>query len=414
MATEVLLVAIAASAVFLIALKLSSRWTAAATSFIAVPIILTGEFYFPGCTELPGITLALVAMAASVFGRPALAGSCMGLLVFTKLIFVPIALLGVSCFFLTDRRFSHFIFIVLGASASVALIVLVLFIRSELLPFVEMIRLNIAYSQGALIGSKKGLVSLATHIKIIGGWNNLFAQIVPLLLGIMLALITLSKQLKCNHIQIAISAACILTLAGSLAVLSMTGLWDHHRQILYITAILVILSLMRLLDASAKIARLHTLGLIFLIGFLIGHLSLSSYVTAIRNFRGSYAELAQVSPETRRLLAIGSSGIYARFGINDDMGHAVGLGNWKLACPRFHQFPFEPAALLDKVFECASTAPTLIISAHIVPQGPSWMWMPQVDWTAWNEFVAKVEHLTKSYSCDASSGLRVCTRAAAK
>jgi hypothetical protein len=301
---------------------------------------------------------------------------------------------------------------VLGAFASMALVVLVLFTRRELLPFVEMIRLNIAYSQGALIGSKKGLGSLAAHIKIVGGWNKLFALIVPLLLGITLAVITLSKPLKCNRVQIAILAACILTLAGSLAVLSLTGLWYHHLQILCITAILVALSLTPLFDASAKIARLPTLGLIFLVGLLVGSLSLSGYAAAIRNFRRSYANLGQLSPETRRLLAVGGSGTYARFGSNDDMGHGVGLGNWKLACPRFHQYPWEPAELLNKVFECASKAPTLIISQHLVPEGPSWRWMPQIDWTTWNEFVAKVEDLTKRYSCDAGSGLRVCTRAA--
>lgn len=404
-ATEVLLVAIAASAAFFIALKLASRWTAVATSFIATPIILTGEFYYPGYTELPGITLVLVAMAASVFERPALAGSCIALLAFTKLIFVPIALLGVSCFLLADRRFFDFIFVVLGASASMALIVLVLFIRSELSAFAETIRLNVAYSQGGLIGSKKGLASLATHIKRIGGWS-LFAEIVPLLLGTTLALIALSKKFKNNDGQIAISAACILTLAGSLALLSITGLWDQHRQILYIPAIIVVLSLTPLLESSVEIARLRTLGLIFLIGFIMaGPLSLRAYIKAIGSFPESYAELAQLSPETQRLLSIGSSGIYARFGQNDDMGHAVGLGNWKLACPRFHQYPFESAALLNKVFECASTAPALIISADMVPV---------TDWPLWNEFVARVEHLTESYSCDARSSLRVCTRAVAK
>jgi hypothetical protein len=404
-AAEAVLIAIAAAAAFLMAVKLASRWTAVATSFITVPIILTGEFYTAGCTGLPGIVLTLVAMAASAFERPVLAGSCIGLLVFAKLIYVPIALLGVCCFSLADRRFFDLIYIALGVSMSVALIVGVLLIRGELSPFVEATRLNIAYSQGGLIGFKKGLAALVAHIRLIGGWS-LLGDIIPMLLGIILALIALSRKSERNRSQIAISAAAILTFVGSLAVLSITGLWGEHRQILYIPSIIVVLSLTSLLDVSVEVARLRTLGLFFLVGLMMaGTLALKQYISAVRSFREAYAALNELSPESRRLLAIGSSGTYARFGTIGDSGHAVGLGNWKLACPRFHQYPFESAALLNEVFKCASTAPVLIISAGLEPAG----------WPSWDAFVARVEHLVaEDYSCDASSGLRVCTRAPGK
>jgi hypothetical protein len=403
-AAEALLVAIAASAAFLLAVKLASRWTAMAISFIAVPIILTGEFYYPGYTELPGIALTLVAITASAFERSALAGFCIGLLIFTKLIYVPIALLGVSCFSLTDRRFFDFISIALGASVSVALIVGVLFTRNELSPFLETIMLNIAHSHGNLIGSKKGLASLVEHMRLagLGGWN-LLAKLVPILLGIMVALIILSSKPGRKHTQIAISATCVLTFVGSLAVLSVTGYWDIHRQILYIPSIITLISLSSLLDASVEVARLRTLGLIFLIGLMMsGTLTLQEDFGAVRSFRGAYAAFDEVSPETRRLLAIGSSGTYARLGQNDDDGHAAGLSNWKLACPRFHQYPFYSATVLNEILECASTVPVLIVSAGIAPQP---------DWPSWNEFVASVENLlAHNYSCDANSGLRICTR----
>jgi hypothetical protein len=413
-ATEVSLVAITAAASFIISLKLSSTWIAASTSFITVPMILTGSFYYPGLTELPGIALTLVAVAASVFELPALAGFCLGLLVFTKLIFVPIALLGVmgvSCLSPREQRFSSIMFIVVGSISSIAIIVLLLFTRNELRPFIETIRQNMAYSQGALIGPRVGLRSLARHVELIGGWNI----VAPLLIGITLVVMNLSRQPNFNRIEVGISAAAILTFLGSLAVLAMTGLWDQHRQIIYIATILIVISLTPLLDASSKIARLWTLALVCLIGLGIDPSSLKLYRVAISRFRASYASLAQLSPETRRLLAISNSGAYARFGTNDDMGHAVGLAHWKLVCPEFHQYPFEPAVRLEKVFECASRAPTLIISPNIVPQGaPQWTWMPQIDWAAWNEFVTKVEQLAKTYSCDASSGLRICTRTSAE
>ncbi len=53
------------------------------------------------------------------------------------------------------------------------------------MPFIETIKLNIAYSQGSLIGSKKVLASLAEHIKWIGP-QLLSGAAAPITLAIML------------------------------------------------------------------------------------------------------------------------------------------------------------------------------------------------------------------------------------
>jgi hypothetical protein len=80
------------------AVKLASRWTVIAICFIAVPIAITGRFYIPRDTELPGIALVLASIAALSYERPISAGLCIGLLAFAKLIFVPIAVAGVGSF----------------------------------------------------------------------------------------------------------------------------------------------------------------------------------------------------------------------------------------------------------------------------------------------------------------------------
>ena len=77
--------------------------------------------------------------------------------------------------------------------------------------------LDIAYSQGSLIGSKKGLASLAEHMSRIGGWR-LFGEMIPILLAIMLTFIILSGSHARNRTRLAIAGACILTCVGSLAV----------------------------------------------------------------------------------------------------------------------------------------------------------------------------------------------------
>jgi hypothetical protein len=401
-AAEALLIAIAAAAVHFMAVKLSSQWTAVAISLIAVPITLTGVFYFAGYTELPGIALVLVAITASAYGRPIMTGACIGLLAFTKLIFVPIALIGVGSFLLAHRRLLEVLVLGLSALLSAILIVCVLAVRSELLPFIETIRLNFAYSQGILIGSKKGVAALAEHMRRIGGWR-LFGEVIPILLAVMLNFIILSGSQARNRTQRAIAGACILTFIGSLAVLSMTGLWWQHKQILYIPSTLAVLGLTPLLDVARSKARLPTLGLVILIGYLMaGTLALQEYIERIWSFSEVYAELGELSPEARRLLTIGNSGTYARLGQNDDLAHAIGLRHWKLACPKFHQYTFEPADLLNEVFKCAAKAPILIISASFQsrPDAPP----------SWNEFVGRVEHITENYLCDARSGLRVCIR----
>jgi hypothetical protein len=236
--------------------------------------------------------------------------------------FVPIALMGVVCFY---RRFSELAILALGALICAAFIVALLFARGELWPLVQTVKMNIAYSQGSLIGSNHGVASVVAHLKRLGG-SNLFAEVVPTLLAITVGLIALPRESEFHETRQAMIAASILTFVGAFAVLSTTGLWQQHRQILYIPAVVAVLAVSPLLDSAAKIARLRTLGLIFLIGFLMaGPFTLKEHIAHIRTFRESYAALHELSPEAQRLLAIATFGTYARLGGNDDEGHAFGL-----------------------------------------------------------------------------------------
>jgi hypothetical protein len=399
--SEIMLIAIAVAAAYLMAIKVSSQWTAAAISFIAVPIILTGASYLPGFSELPGIALVLVAIVASAYRRPVLAGACLGLLVFMKLIYVPVALLGISCFPLARREFFDASAIALGAFAAALIVIAVLLARSELLPFIETIKLNIAYSQGYLIHSKKGFAVVVEHLRRIGrgAGGDFVRELAPISLAIALIVIALSGIRDRSRAQLAITGACVSTLVCSLLVLSLTGLWSYHKQILYIPTVFAVLGLASLLDVAANRTRLPTLGLVILTGYLMaGAPNPTKYFQSLQK---SYAKLSWLSPEPQRLLQIGDTGTYARFGWGDK-GHAIGLQHWKLACPRFHQAFHTPEAVLNKIFECASTSPTLLIASNF--------W-PQPGWPSTKEFVTRVEHLlNESYSCDADSGLRICTR----
>lgn len=94
---EILWLLLAVIAAYFLASRLADKRAAMVTGFIAVPIILTGAFYVPGYTHLPGTSLCLAAYALALRGRLTLAGLATGILLFTKLIMAPVAGALVAC-----------------------------------------------------------------------------------------------------------------------------------------------------------------------------------------------------------------------------------------------------------------------------------------------------------------------------
>lgn len=413
-AAEVLLIGIASAASYSIAILSSSRWSAAAISLIAVPIVVTGRFYLAGYAFLPATSLILVASAASAYGRPALAGVSVALLLFAKINVFPIGIAGVACFLLSRNRHSEMITFVAVAFVTVITFVCVLMAREEFWPYVNVVRLNVAYSQGAVVGEKTGLALIAAHmVSVYVPWvAAIFLANMVILAGMLILQLT-------SRISVAISTASVATLATSMLVFGLTGIFNHHNQMLVTPAVFAMIGLAPFLDwavekGSSKIA---IVGLAIVAAFILGGLPKpSKYVQSATSVGKSYSALGELSPEARRLLAVGASGTYARFGTNDGQGHAYGLKNWRLACPRFHQYDFEPKSILDTVFDCASAAPTLIVSETFGQHEPvredaygySWRHTTKT----WDDFVVRVERLlAQNYSCDARTDrLRICQR----
>lgn len=404
-AAEVMLVGLCVASAYVIATMVASRWVAAAVAFVAVPIIVTGNFYVPGMTHLPGIALTLVASAAAAKGRPGLSGVCLAMLFFTKLILMPVAVAAVGCFLLVRRRPFEFMTCILFAGVSTLAFVALLVARGELWPFIDAQVLNYQYSRGTHVGDTTGLALIGAHfervnIKALGG------ELVAIALAIALAFIPVRQHRRSAPTRLAVLGAVILTTLASLVVLSLTGMWLHHDQVMYIPAIFAALALAPLLELAASRARLPAMAALVLSAyFLGGTIWAGQYVRAFKKFPETYASLNELSPETKRLLAIAPSGSYARLGGNDDMGHAIGLRQWKLLCARFHLYPIYSADILDPTLECASKAPVLIVANTFTPShardaNPDW-----------NEFVARGEQmLAEEYICDAKTGLRVCKR----
>lgn len=81
------------------------------------------------------------------------------------------------------------------------------------------------------------------------------------------------------------------------------------------------------------------------------------------------ADSTRVPVEAAALLAVaGASGSYARFGSNDDGGHANGLSGWNLGCARFHQYAFLDDDTLQTYVSCITTVDAVIVSSGSTAQ----------------------------------------------
>jgi len=235
-----------------------------------------------------------------------------------------------------------------------------------------------------------------------GRGSGLSGQIILIILVNVVALFQLFFSDRARE-GVAMALVSFAILPVSLGILAITGLWEHHVQILYIPTLISIVAVAPLFELAARKAPVLTLLTVILCACILGGpVTMNRYLSSIKNFRSTLAQMSTLPPEARQVLAVGDSGTYARLGQNDDLGHAIGLRNWHLACPRFHQYPFLPKELLDEVRDCASKTPVLILSAALKARdtGPA----------EWNEFVTDIESLVKSYHCDDVSGVRVCRR----
>ena len=391
---ELLLFVVAAASAYSIACRLASQRAAFVIAFVGIPIILTGAFYWAGYTHLPGISLCLAAFALSLRGRLAAAGVALGLLAFTKLIMLPMALALVMCALAFERFLPA---IRLWVSLVLTLVVgsTLLMIRSEFYPFLDVMRLNFTYSHNQLVAS------FADRLQMLAS-ENLTVILLSIVVGMLVAFLARSPNDRALALM---GSATLIALTLALLTLALAGVWNHHAQILYVPAALVAISLApRLVTALNQSQAVFAVLLVVCFSLLLGGVtSLEAYTgNPFHKWADKISALGSVSPETRRLLAQGASGSYARLGKNDDEGHAAGLQSWSLVCPKFHQYPFDSQESLDRVVACIPSAPTLIVENSFAKEE---------GWPAWNVFVGKVEELiSSSYQCDAEAGLRICSR----
>jgi hypothetical protein len=176
-----------------------------------------------------------------------------------------------------------------------------------------------------------------------------------------------------------------------------TSKHPHHLQILTPTILMATLLFFHLIQNNKKIFRF--LIMIILI-YLVSISNLYGVKDNWNNLKLFYKIDTEKSLGELALLDIARTGTYARLGQNDDYAHAKGLQSWKLACPRFHQYPFEAASIFKQTLDCIDEAEYLIIS----PQFKEYSQTP-----VWDEFVklAMIE-VGQKFKCKTLLNNQVC------
>jgi len=122
-----------------------------------------------GIPATPATFLAVLAMAAIVFDRPAVAGIALAATLFTDVIYFPIPTWFVAVFCLARfgdwrARLRSLGAVAAAGVVATAAVLALLFVRGELAGYVAMLGKNVRYSQDNWVASTSLAGSVANHL----------------------------------------------------------------------------------------------------------------------------------------------------------------------------------------------------------------------------------------------------------
>jgi hypothetical protein len=360
---------------------ISIFWFNFTISFLLLPLILIQFKYLPGYTHLPGIALFLAIIFFITRGQNRISGILLGALPFTKIIFLPSAILVIL--YLRYKNLINLSNMSKFFSASIAFFLIILAMRGELIPWKDILVSNYFYAIGT--------GSLSDNF-----WNLFDIEVIAYLSIVVLIVIflNLNREEKVLDMDIIIINSLLFS---STLVLVFTGKWNHHWQILGPLILLTtILGFKSIYGHRAMFSLLLGGGLLY---FMFAS-QIFSVKENFNNLRLYYENDKSYSAEASALLMNAKSGTYARLGQNDDNAHAKGLSSWDLVCPRFHQYPFENLDNLKLTSQCIGKAQYLILS-------PTFKEDPEN--ITWNNFVSLTKYeIALKFKCTRYSKVEIC------
>lgn len=406
---EILYIVTAATSLYFISRSFNfQKTTAVMIGFITCPIIITGGNYYPGYSHLPGMALVFASLAFLLRDRHFLCGQLFSFLIFTKLTTAPVLLFMIIVVLLVNRNLQKIKFLFLGILTGAVIPFAALLMRGEFPGYIHNFRFNMVYANENLYPSWPQPIA-----HVLKSSNSISFSLSLLVILILIVEYSRLRKVKFSENQPTDWILLNITFASFIAsyvVLSLTGLWDHHNQILYIPACLSLIIFVKLAQLIFQGKPNLLILVTIILAVILGGPKPTTLLVTYNEMRQELSSLNSLSPEASAILSVTKTGKYARLGTNDDQGHAYGLRNLKLACPYFHQYPSAPIfekSFSKKILDCLPSADTIIVSSTFIPM----LDIGNVNNTPWQIFMSSVSQLLDAkYSCKKINEVMICTK----
>jgi hypothetical protein len=402
---DVVWLAVAAASAFLLLRTIGASRLTAAVGFIAYPFLLTaGLWYYTGHSMLAALAFVPLIGWLWIRGRFALAGAllCVGLLFKANLALLlataPLTflLLGLPA----GPARSKVSQAAAGFGAALAMTAGILAVRGELVGYIDTLIANVGYSADVLeaTGRQTGILGHVVAVaEVSGGSRRFVVAAAAFFLVSLLAIWTLRqgrarRKENRGYREILTLAALFLSATATTAVtLALTGVWDHHLQMVAYPGLMLFAFLVvwisELPDGLPKVAAAcATAGLAA--GAIAGthnqragDWSISPWLETGRSKTAGLLERAAADRFPRF-----DEITYAHLGSNDEDAMAAFLDReFVLACPMIAQYYF--SANLSSMVRCIrAEKPCLIL---VTPSFTQAAHAP----TEWNRFVYRGSRL---------------------
>lgn len=372
--------------------------------FALTPLIFTGVSFFAGSSHVPAVTIVMWILVTAMRGYAVSTGILIALLAFFKLVMLPLGVIVLVAAAWYRRSWRWALRSAVAGVAVGAFITGVMAVRGELLAYLQSLVSNVEYSQAAG-GGGGTLAAIQDHLTRVLNSGNLVAlwtSLALLLLGVAFIRRSATSERPADK-QRWLTVVSLVSLTYALLAIALTGLWGHHGLILKPVAVVALLLFMSSAPAVVRTAQTIALpGLLATTYLLAGLPAPAAYLDPLL-FARANVNLQFVTPtETRLILDSGEPTTYARVGDGDDRGHAMGLRDWKLACPRFGQSIWESEAILQLTMDCLPGANVILITDDVQRTDA---------YPVWNKFLDQLDALVETeYECASGDGGRVCRR----
>ena len=377
--------------------------------FLLTPTILVGGNYYPGYSHLPGISLTLLLIALALSHKYIYSGILISVLFFTKIMVVPVAAALLGVVFFSRRSKKVLLKLILGCGIGLITVLFVLGVRGELQGYIATVIWNFQYSSGDIYPN--WLYPIAHVLRASNSMSWTLIIVVVLILTLhrfkQSSISTSYESLGNNYLK----RLTLMSLIASLIVLGVSGMWDHHNQILYLPGVLSILLIAKYMQEAINRKKMLAMFCGLLIAILIGGPKNAEVFVTYPEMRQKIIDLNSIPSEAKALLEVNSSGNYARLGTNGSGVNSFGLRQWNLVCPYLEFYPKFSEAFAEfqeKTLDCLPNADYIIVS----PEFREWLNTKSSDYSVtWSDFVFRLDMmLEKNFKCSNKYDVLICTQ----